>query len=318
MKDFRPLPNAPSIANTTSLAKFLGIDWPLLKNVSENIELNWRPGKPKQKPDGSIRVTHSGSPILKKIHKSINRKILSAVYYPSYLHGGIKNNPDGTNRNHISNAKLHRGKRLIISADIAGFFPSVNELVIRNIWQCFFPFAPDVAGLLTRLTSYQNELPQGWGTSSYLAQLVFWDNEYLLCQTLRQRGIKYSRYIDDFTLSTNQTLTKESITRLFRDLTLMCMQKGARLKGKKCKVESKYRPQTVNKLGVNSGQISLLPKYRKNLRARVHQFVLKRTQINPDEYASQMRSIRGQISYLRKFHPNQASQLEIMLSEHIR
>lgn len=314
-KDFRPLPKAPPIAQTTSLAWVLEIDSHVLKNVSENIESHWRNGKSEQKPDGSIRVTHSGSPALKEIHQSINRKIFSKVYYPNYLYGGLKNDPDGTTRNHISNAKRHQGKRLIISADIAGFFPSVNEQAIRNIWQCFFPFAPEVAKLLTRLTSYQNELPQGWGTSSYLAQLVFWKSEHLLYKKLQQRHIEYSRFIDDFTLSTNQTLTKENITFLFRDLALMCMHKGTKLKGKKCKVESRYRHQTVNKLGVNNGNISLLPKYRKKLRTRVHQFVLKKTQISSDKHASELSSIRGQINYLRKFHPNQARQLDFKLSK---
>lgn len=312
-KNFRPLPNTPPIASTTSLARLLEIDWSVLKNISENIESNWRIGKSEPKPDGSIRVTHSGTPILKKIHTRINHKILSTVYYPIYLYGGLKNNLDGTSRNHISNAKLHEGKRLIISADIASFFPSVNDLVIRNIWQCFFPFAPEVARLLTSLTSYQGKLPQGWGTSPYLAQLVFWDNEHLLYQNLQQRGIEYSRFIDDFTLSTNQTLTKGSLTRSFGDLALICMHKGTRLKGRKCKVESRHRRQTVNKLGVNNGQISLSSEYRKNLRARVHQFLLKKTKISSDKYASELRSIKGQVSYLSKFHPNQAGQLQAML-----
>jgi len=315
MKDFRPLPNAPSIASTASLASCLGFNLPLLLNISENIESHWRIGKLEQKPDGSIRVTHSGSIILKKIHASLNRKILSTVYYPSYLHGGLKNNPDGSSRGHVSNAKIHQGKRLIISADISGFFPSVNEQVIRNIWQCFFPFAPDVADMLTRLTSYQNELPQGWGPSSYLAQLVFWNSEHILYKNLHQRSIEYSRFIDDFTLSTNQTLTKKDITRLFEEMALMCMRKGTRLKGKKCKVEARNRRQIVNKLVVNNGQISLPSNYRKNLRARVHQFVLKKTPISSDEYVSKLRSINGKINYLRKFHPNQADRLEIILSQ---
>ncbi len=314
-KDFQPQPNAPSISRPESLAKFLGIDWTLLQDVSKNIDLNWRKGKTEKKSDGSIRLTHSGSPVLKKIHKSINRKILSTVYYPNYLYGGLKNNSNGTNRNHIANAKLHQGKRLIISADIAGFFPSVNELTIRNIWQYFFPFAPDVATLLTRLTSYQDELPQGWGNSPYLAQLVFWNTEHLLLKKLHQQNVGYSRYIDDFTLSTNQTLTKENLTQLFRGLAVMCLQKGTKLKGKKCKVESRIRHQTVNKLIISGGKISLPKIYRNNLRARVHQFYLKKSKMIPIECSSQKRSIQGQINYLKKFHPYQASQLEIMLSQ---
>ena len=313
MKDFQPLHNSSSIASGKSLAKHLGIDWSLLKTVSENIQLHWKPGKSKTKPNGSVRITHSGSDELKAIHLSINRKILSKVSYPRYLHGGIKNNSDGSSRNHIANAKLHQGKRLIISADISGFFPSVSESIIENIWHCFFPYTREVASLLTRLTSYKGELPQGWGNSPYLAQLVFWDIEYLLYEKYLSQNIKYTRYIDDFTLSTDQTLTKDELTQIFRDLAVLCMKKGTKLKGKKCKVESRARRQTVNKLGVNSSKISLSPAYRKTLRARIHQFILNKPKIGSIELSSQKRSIQGQINYLRKFHPIQAGKLEVML-----
>lgn len=314
-KDFQPLHNASSIKATNSLAKHIGVDGSFLENISENINLHWRKGKTQKKQDGSLRLTNSGTLALKNIHKKINSKILSKVYYPNYLFGGLKNNPDGTNRNHVSNAKLHQGQRLIVSADIDGFFPSVTEPTIKNIWQCFFPFSPEVAALLTRLTCYQGKLPQGWGNSPYLAQLVFWKTEHILYEKLLQQDIEYSRYIDDFTLSTNRTLTKENLTQLFRRLATMCMQRGTKLKRKKCKVESKFRHQTINNLGVDSSRISISLEYRKNLRASIHRLNLKKNQLSPTEYVSERNSLQGKINYIRKLHPYQASQLQESLSK---
>lgn len=313
-KDFQPIHNVSSIKAPESLAKHIGVDWSLLKNISENINSHWRKGKTEKKQDGSLRITNSGTLILKSIHKKINRKILSKVYYPDYLYGGLKNNPDGTSRNHIANAKLHQGKRLIVSADIDGFFPSITESTIQNIWQCFFPFSPNVANLLTRLTSYQGKLPQGWGNSPYLAQLVFWKTEHILYQELLKQDIEYSRFIDDFTLSTNRTITKENLTQLFRGLATLCIQRGTKLKRKKCKVESKFRHQTINKLGVDSSKISISLKYRKNLRASIHRLNLNKNKLSPTEYESQKNSLQGKINYILKLHPHQANQFQVKLS----
>lgn len=312
MTDYQPLPNVPQIAYLASLARHIGIDLSLLERVSKNIESHWREGKREKKADGSIRITHSGTPELKRIHRHINKEILSKAYLPDYLFGGLKNLPDGTQRNHITNAKLHSGNRLIISADIANFFPSINESIIRKIWQHFFLFSPDVSELLTRLTSYKGELPQGWACSSYLAQLVFWDVEYELVHSFEKENIQYSRYIDDFTLSTNRTLQEEQITKLFSGLAFFCFQKGVRLKGRKCTVQSKGRRQTINKLVVNNN-ISIPPEYRRNLRAQIHQFVINKSRLNPKDYSREFSSIIGKINYLRNLHPKQSDVLRAML-----
>lgn len=305
----QPLPNTSPISKLTSLAHYLRVDPVILISVAEDVDQHWRPGKQIKKPDGSVRVTNSCTPELKRIHKAINREILGKVKYPDYLFGALKNNSDGTGRGHMANAKLHQGKRFLISADIAGFFPSVNSNAIRSIWQGFFPFAPEVAEILTRLTSYKGELPQGWGCSSYLAQLVFWDCEYELFNDFGERGIIYSRYIDDFTLSTNRTLPNPELDGVFQELSLLCLKKGTRLKGQKCKVEARNRTQNVNKLSVHTPQIKLAKVYRKNLRARVHQFGHNKTRLNEEEYKKELQSIRGQVTYLKKFHPKEAVDL---------
>lgn len=306
----KPLHNAPSIKYPTSLAKYLRVPWDLLEGVSLNIPLHWRPGKTKKKPNGTKRITNSATEQLKSLHKKINSKILSRVTYPAYLFGGLKNNLDGTPRNHIFNAKLHQNNRLLISADIAAFFPWTKEQVIKNIWQSFFPFSPEVAILLTKLTVYKGCLPQGWGNSAYLSQLVFWNTEHLLYKKLLSEGITYSRYIDDFALSTNLKLTDDELTDKFKSVIMLCMDKGLRLNSKKFKVMSGRQQKIIHKLGLTRKGIFLSQKYRSNVSARVHRLMQIRFQIPLARWQKEKNRLLGQIAYIGNFHPQEAKKLK--------
>ena len=77
------------------------------------------------------------------------------------------------------------------------------------MWQRFFCFPIDVAQTLTKLTTFNGFLPQGAATSSYIANLIFWDKEPDIEHNLRERDVYYSRYVDDITVSTNRKLSKQ-------------------------------------------------------------------------------------------------------------
>ena len=130
----------------------------------------------------SNRQTYSISSPLKEIQGNILKKILAKVNYPSYLFGGIK----GTD--YIKDAALHLNCKHLIKEDIFHFFDYINGNHIYNIWNGFFKFPHLVSETLTRLTIYENKLPQGAQTSTYLSNLVFWKSEPKLAYDFAEKG----------------------------------------------------------------------------------------------------------------------------------
>ncbi|MEQ9566895.1 MAG: hypothetical protein RLN85_13975, partial [Pseudomonadales bacterium] len=155
-KDIRPYPNVNEIAHVDSLAKHLGIATDKLLGIAENSALHWRAGPDIAKSDGGVRHTHSATTALKEVHDRIKNTILRRTIYPDYLYGSLPKTLERGVRDHIANAQLHAGRRLIISADIKNYFPSITATVVHGIWQGFYPFAPMVAAILSKLTTYPN------------------------------------------------------------------------------------------------------------------------------------------------------------------
>ncbi len=313
MKNFDLFYKGPHFGSEVSLGRYLSFSAKRLNLVAENIENHWRPGQRKIKPNGDIRITHSASEELKKLHKQINRKIFRNIDFPFYLNGGLPKGSDGIVRNHIRNAGLHLNKRVVINTDISNYFPSITAKTVHSLWQGFFCLPHSVSELLTSLTTYHGALPQGWGCSSYIAQSVFWDVEPKLAHSLRNQGINYSRLIDDITLSTNRTFTENHLTELFSDISKMMRSKGVRKNYRKTSMSTRGRRQSVNKLNLNAGRLTVPKDYRNRLRAQIHCYKENKN-LDEESRKIELQSIMGKISYIRILNPKVARTFEQYLN----
>jgi len=183
------------------------------------------------KKDGTPRICYDAKPPLKSMHGRIKCMILRRVTYPSYLMGGLAD-PDKP-RDYVRNANVHVGARVLINEDVANFFPSTSFDVVFDIWKYFFHFPLDVARTLARLTTRRGELPQGAKTSSYLANLAFWACEPRLVAELESRGFRYTRYVDDITISSRRDRTAQEIHEVLSLLAAMIKRYGFRFKRSK-------------------------------------------------------------------------------------
>ncbi len=134
---------------------------------------------------------------LRNIQDIIQGKILSTIPMPPHLKGSIKR------RNNIQNVTAHRGNKIHFQTDLTNFFGFVNNKMVFTAIRSF-GYSPDVAHILTNLTTFKGHLPQGAPTSPTLANLVgliTFDNPILeLCQL---HNITYTRYVDDLWFSSN-------------------------------------------------------------------------------------------------------------------
>ncbi len=93
----------------------------------------------------------------------------------------------------------HAGAEVLVTADVQDFFPSTREARVQDWWR--ERVADDLARLLTLLTTYRGELPQGAPTSPGLSNLVNCELDERLTGRASAAGARYTRYCDDMVFS---------------------------------------------------------------------------------------------------------------------
>lgn len=300
--------NISPIARIESLASILSISKEELLEISSTIDTLWKPGKLLRKKSGEPRPTLDAKPSLKVLHEKIKNRILKQAYYPPYLLGGIAD--EMTPRDYKRHAAIHSGKRILISEDIKDFFPNSSYDVVTGIWKYLFRCTPEVAALLTNITTLNGSLPQEWKTSGYLANLAFWDLEPELVQKLVIRGFSYSRFIDDITVSCKTRIKNTSKTFVVGEIYRMLFSKGYSPKRSKHQIVSSNKRMEVTGLIVNAKKPSLSKKERNNIRAAVHKCACHAKHDRTSTmYIGLWRSTSGKVGTLTRFHAQEGNLL---------
>lgn len=232
-----------------------------------------------EKKDKSVRVTFDAFEPLKKIQRKIVDRLLVYVDYPSYLHGGIKdfNSP----RSAFTNAKQHVSAQSIALQDITNFFPTITIDKVRNVFLGFFGFGRGVSEVLALLLTKDGFVPQGASTSSYIANLVFWDVEPKLVEWIHSKGFAYTRFADDITISSKERLDNAEWSEVISKVTGMLAGKGFKQKRTKLHIlkkgqaitrGGKHEALVITGLGISGRSTGVVKSERNRIRAAVRQF----------------------------------------------
>lgn len=257
------------------------------------------------KEDKSIRLTYDVKPELKHIHERIKNSLLKRVNYPDYLQGGVKG------KDYLSNCRIHTNKAVVLKEDISNFFPSISQKIVHQVWAGFFNFPNDVAKLLTKLTTYNGFLVQGCKTSGYICNLVLWDRESKLVACFLKKGYRYSRLVDDITVSCSRPLSKKEQSQIISQIYGMLKSIRATPNKKKHKVMSKGVSQQLHRVNLNSNN----PTLPKNVRAKIKTAVFQCEQAfekktNIFEYKKLFNSAMGRVNTLNRMHPKLGNALK--------
>jgi len=275
-----PLYPYKPIYNIKSLALLLGETVPLLNKLAEDSHKMYR-RVPQVKKDGSERETFDAHEPLKSVQRKIVDRLLAKVSYPDYLHGGIRDS--SSPRSIYSNVKSHSGARNIVLQDIKNFFPSITVDKVLSIFKGMMGFGDEVAVMLTRLVTKGGVVPQGASTSSYIANLVFWDVEPRLVVWVREQGMSYSRFADDISISSKRVILSDQKTDIVRRVTGMLAAKGFVQKRQKMHVLKRGQAITktdepeavvITGLSVAGPRPGVTKKERKQIRSAVREFEL--------------------------------------------
>ena len=254
---------------------------------------------------GKIRELRKPSREHKLVLSKINSRLLDRLHYPLTLQGGIKG------RSLITNAQFHVGKKFVASYDIQGFFPNIGSGAVYNLFvdlKC----APDVARIITKLTTIDGQLPQGYPTSPKISALILRQIDQRLSKLLVPLGYAHTFWIDDLTISGYRVIPNitKKVSEVFRT-------GGFRMSKEKTEEMRRSTRQVSAGLVVNRR-----PNAKKSYRRKVEQEVyycrrfgirnhLARIGIsaNPEYYKT---VLIGKLSFLSQFDQKYAALMEIV------
>ncbi|PPD46761.1 MAG: reverse transcriptase [Methylobacter sp.] len=302
------------IASIEALATTLGIHPKLLQDLANKVDdsyTNFIVKSKNKKGEQKDRDVCEPKYELKKLQKRINSRIFEKVEYPLYLQGGIRD--EESPRDYFANATCHANATQIICIDIKKFYPNIKSKYVTKVFQYFFKFPPDVSELLTKLVTYHDRVPQGGCSSSYIANLIFYDTEYLLVSELQRHSIQYSRLLDDITLSSQQNFTKDQETQYIQKIAKIFKKYELKINSKKTKIEHRANPEVgfeVTGLWIGHKK----PKARKEERRFIRQLVFmceREYKLNPcsEKYHERWNEVSGKVAKLQRLEHLQARKL---------
>lgn len=216
-----------------------------------------------KKKSGGYRIIHAPSSRLKRIQSILNF-LLQVYFYPNlnyYMNGFVYG------RSISRNALPHVRKRFVLNMDIENFFPSISKSAISKAFM-EPPFSLDsrqiqIIDALSELCTLKGVLPQGAPTSPILSAVVTQVLDEKLSEYARVNRVRYSRYADDITFSSNLDVFTPCFIENVNDIV---NSQGFSINTKKTNLRTWSDRQVVTGLVVNA-KLNVKREFLKNLRA---------------------------------------------------
>lgn len=166
----------------------------------------------------------------------------------------------------LENALPHQGANYILTLDLEDFFPSISANKVYQIFNSI-GYNKEVSSLLTNLCVFKGGLPQGAPTSPKLANLVSIKLDTRIHGYTGPKGMVYTRYADDLTLS-SQSVQKLEKTRHFigtiiTDEDLVINRSKTKLCGTKSQKKITGLILSQNNIGIGREKL-------REIRAKIH------------------------------------------------
>lgn len=203
------------------------------------------------KKNGGIRIIKAPKPQIKSIHYKLKEEFDKLCYRDVYSHGFIKG------KSIVTNANLHKGKKIIVNIDLCDFFESIHiGRIIGLLTKKPFNFNRTIAVSLAQIICCGNKMCQGSPCSPVLSNMVFYSVDKKINRYINGKNIVYSRYADDLTFSFNNPAhlniffdKDSSFCDKFEDIFI---SSGFRINKKKTRTQFYYMHQEVTGLKVNN------------------------------------------------------------------
>lgn len=248
---------------------------------------------------GKKREVYKPDRLLKMIQRRIS-KLLDRIYYPISIQGAIKG------RSTKSNALLHVGKKYVATFDIKDFFPSIDYHVVYRTFREQY-CAPNVARMLTRLTTADAHLAQGFVNSPKISGLVLLEIDRRLTTLFKAYQLNHSFWIDDLVVSGDYPIKRLTslIKKVFQQAGFTIHDEGK----KKFTIKHRRQQQKATGMVINY-QPSMPKEWRLKLRNDLYFCAKYGTaphlrkiglEMKPESYLA---LLRGRVAFSQSIRPN--------------
>ena len=267
----------------------------------------------KKGKSGRLRVIHNPDDLMRLVQYRILTKILDQISVPDYIHAFERN------KSIPKMAKIHVGKKMVISLDIKDFFHSIKQNSLLEFFQSI-GFEEKPARTLSELCTYKYYVPQGALTSPKISNIIAARTfGPLINNYCTANKFQLSIYADDITISADEW--SESVAQIIATVSEMVERFGFRINRQKTKVMKWYQRQYVCGVVVNS-KVNLLRKERLQLRAIVHNVCKNgmeaeaaKNDLTANEFVSKL---KGRLNWFKQLNSQQADKLISKLTARLK
>lgn len=261
----------------------------------------------RKKTGGFRTITAPKTKTFRMILSALN-EIFKTFYTPSKYAMGF-----AEGRSVVDNAGIHKNQNYVYNIDLKDFFPSITQ---ARVWKRLqlpplsLPqkIANAVAGLCCMKTTTKdadgNEvvryvLPQGAPTSPIITNMICDNLDRRLAGVAKRFNLKYSRYADDITFSSQHNVYQEGgefLTELNRIIT----QQGFAINEKKTRLQKRGMHQEVTGLTVNE-KINVSQKYVRDIRNILYIWEKYGIEVAEQKFKAKYKAEKG---HVKKGNPN--------------
>ncbi len=191
----------------------------------------------------------------------------------------------------VTNASGHVRKRFVANADIKNFFPSIGTAAIAHLLRGL-GFGVQTSRAVSRIATLNGGLPQGAPTSPTLSNLFLAKFDKAVAKSCQGRGLTYSRYADDITIS---GADRDKLLAVLRIVASRLAKMGLFLNEDKTRIASQNGQQKVTGVVVNA-KAQPPRKLRRKVRAMFH-----KAELYPERAGQSVAELRGYLSYFNSF-----------------
>lgn len=228
------------------------------------LPLFWKHEIPKRNPKRGKRVVWEANSHINNTLKGLARRL--TLFFGTV----ILDFPHPQNcgyvrgRNIRENAQFHVGARYLLKADIEDYFPSISFERISNFFENLGVNAV-IARQISNFLCIDEKLPLGLPTSPIIANVISHLMDFDLSSLAETHGAVYSRYADDLTFSSNDTLPSED------DISKVVEHHGFVLAADKTRHSKRGQNHYVTGLSVSESDAPHAPrKMKRSLRQELH------------------------------------------------
>jgi hypothetical protein len=184
--------------------------------------------------------------------------------------------------------------------DLKNFFPSISHDRVYALFHKELGCSPEVASLLTKLSTVKGQVPQGGSMSTDIANLILRKTDLRLEKLTDKYKIKYTRFVDDISFS-GDIIPKSFVETAKKIIS----QSSFEFNSDKEKLLDNSKAKLVTGLGINRKKPNIPRSLRRQVRKEDYLFSkFESKQLNQPDRIKKDQRISGKKAYIDYINKN--------------